>query len=181
MWRVMQIHVLQPGARVHMTAVKNGDTAVGGTFNEVAGKVDLAHFPDLRGEVRINLTSLVTGNDKRDANVKAYFFEVTGPSGPEAVFAPQRFEGASALPAPGARVQGVLAGRLDFHGFAEDVTLAVSIEHDNAGVYWLRSTAPLRFSIGAWNMDQKKVALMEQCKHKSIEDVVLLTLEASLK
>jgi polyisoprenoid-binding protein YceI len=175
------VHRLAAGARVHFTAVKNGDVSVAGTFSDVTGRVDLARFPALAGEIRVNLASAATGVDARDRNVKAYFFEVSGPTGPAATFTPARFEGAAALPAPGGAVRGVLAGRLDFHGFGDDVTLPVAIERDAAGTYFLKSTAPLAFSIGAWNMDDEKATLMEHCHHKSVDDRVLLTLEAAVE
>lgn len=172
---------LAPGAVVSFVVLKNGATPVAGKFTEATGKIDVSRFPELAGELSIDVQSLDTALPERTANVMQYFFSATDPALRYATFRPARYAGAAVdLATLSAPAVGRLEGMLEVAGHAAPVTMPVRLELAAAGGLHIVSSAPGMVRISALQMEADKARMMEVCKHQSVSDEVLLTVDAVL-
>lgn len=172
---------LAPGAVVSFLVLKNGSTPVAGKFTEATGKIDVSRFPELAGELAIDIHSLDTALPERTANVMQYFFSATDPALRYAKFRPARFAGdAVDLAALSSPATGTLEGMLEVAGHAAPVTMPVRLEPAAAGGVHIVSSAPGMVRISALQMEADKARMMEVCKHQSVSDEVQLTVDALL-
>lgn len=172
---------LAPGAAVTFSVVKNDTTPVAGKFTDVTGKIDVSRFPDLAGEVAIDVQSLDTALPERTANVMKYFFAATDASLRYAAFRPARFVGPSVdLAALAAPASGTLEGTLVVAGHPAPVSMPVRLEPAAAGGVRIVSAAPAIVTISALAMEADKARMMAVCKHESVSDEVQLSIDAVL-
>lgn len=170
------------GGEVAIVTVKNGDTEVPGQFPKVSGSLrfaDGARQRDLSGLIEVDVASWTSGLDERDNNVRSAFFDVV--AAPVARFA---LGGLTGLPEAGVSLGeeavGKATGKLTLGAGSVDLSTQVRLRHTGDDDWHVDSVEPIWLSVEALGMKPRLLALMELCKHKSVDDNVKVSFHLQL-
>jgi polyisoprenoid-binding protein YceI len=167
---------------IRLVTVKNGETEVPGRFEKISGELkfaDVDSWQGISGDVKIDLSSWVSDEELRDQRVRNTFFEV-GQFG-TAILSPGSITG---VPSGGLRpnesARASLGAKLTLHGVTRDVTLPVEIYRTAKEGFEVKTAEPYELKISDYQMGDQLSALIKECAHKSVDDVVKVTAELTL-
>ena len=170
------------GGSIGLVTVKNGDTEVPASFQTVSGTVslDLADLNRSTGQLTVDLSSWLSGEELRDQRMKSTFFEL--PDKPSTVnFSLQGIANPSGpLNDVGSTVTGTAKGTLDWRGLPLELQVPVAIQRSSADSFAVSTPEAFTVSIKSLGMSEPLARLMTLCEHKSIDDAVKVSLELTL-
>ncbi|MES2201021.1 MAG: YceI family protein [candidate division FCPU426 bacterium] len=137
-------------------AIKNGKVPVTVNFKDLEGSLTLQPF---KAELGISLDTLQTGDEKRDANVKRYFFETLRKEAfKKAAFELKELEGGLEGLKEGEERVAQGKGELSLHGVSLAMSGPLTVKSLPGGAY----SASFK---EAWVVSIKGVKLMSQLKN----------------
>jgi YceI-like domain len=167
---------------IAIVSVKNGDTEVPGQFPKVTGALrfaDGARQRDLSGLIEVDVASWTSGLDERDNNVRSAFFDIA--AAPVARFA---LGGLTGLPEAGVSLGeeavGKATGKFTLGAGSVDLSTQVRLRHSGDDDWHVDSVEPIWLSVEALGMKPRLLALMELCKHKSVDDNIKVSFHLQL-
>ena len=169
-------------ASISLVTVKNGDTEVPAKFEGVSGRLtipDAAAPSDLTGALYIDVDSWDSGLELRDDRVKNIFFGIS--DNKQIVFT---LNGISGLPEEGLGIgeqsEGVARGLIAFAGQSAAVEAQVKLARSGASDFHIDTIEPFTVSIASLGLIDPLKALMKECAHKSIDDLVKVSVRMDL-
>lgn len=158
-----------------VTAVKDGNIPVKGSFLVSSGKVEKTSLGDWQLQVSFDPKTWNTGLALRDERVRGLFFQVA-----KMGFENIRFEASGIADAVvqnvrmGSEQIVTVQGTLFFAGQQKNITFNVSLKLEN-GFIVVNTVEPIVISIADWGLEPAKQALIKECKHREIQDTINVT------
>ncbi len=158
-----------------MTAVKDGNIPVKGSFYVNAGQVQKTSFGDWQLQLSFDPKTWNSGLAQRDQRVRDIFFQVA-----KTGFDSIRFEASGIADDVVQKVKAgtdqtvAVKGTLFFAGLQKNVNFNAALKLDN-GLIVVANVEPIVISIADWGLDAAKKTLMLECGHREIQDAINVT------
>lgn len=132
-------------------------------------------FGSTPGYVNVDLSTLDTGLELRDTNVKNYFFELgKKPEYQLARFDLEQIDSEGECPKAGC--VSILKGQLTLHGRVKNFEVPVTIKKEKQGIR-VKTIQDVTLSVNQWGFSGPIKKLMKICAHKLLDRDVKLKLD----
>lgn len=167
---------------INLITMKNGTVEVPGRFERVAGEITLSDvdaWQGIDGEVTVDLSSWNSDLELRDSRVKELFFEVADYG--EATLSLSGLTGLSSAGLPvNSTVKVSMRGQLALHGATRDLSIPVAIKRTGREAFQVTTPEPFEVKISEFDYGEPLAALIKECAHESISDVVKVSVDLML-
>lgn len=173
---------VQPGGELTFGIAKNEKKRVFGYFRKYEGAVQLGEGGPTKVELVIDVNSIDTAVKGRDFRIMSILLESMKPELGTAVLTFDTFDmgGKSWADAVKEGAPITATGTLKVNGKANPATAKLTVKQEK-DVYTVETSEPLNIKLSDYGYGQRPYALMKECNHKSMGNVVDLGVALKLK